>query len=160
MINYANYFLTLIGLGMIIVSLFLIFSDKLKGEGLYFDLYVKEQEIKKAISDADEIIDELKYTSETLIDEIEQNINILRNYLNEVKEKEVNLAKSNNVVLKNSINETVKEEEDTSNKINRIYEYYSQGMNSEEIAKSLGIGKGEVSLILSLYNGDAKNGDI
>ncbi len=159
MINYANYFLTLIGLGMIIVSLFLIFSDKLKGEGLYFDLYVKEQEIKKAISDADEIIDELKYTSETLIDEIEQNINILRNYLNEVKEKEVNLAKSNNVVLKNSINEAVKEE-DTSSKINRIYEYYSQGMNSEEIAKSLGIGKGEVSLILSLYNGDAKNGDI
>ena len=159
MINYANYFLTLIGLGMIIVSLFLIFSDKLKGEGLYFDLYVKEQEIKKAISDADEIIDELKYTSETLIDEIEQNINILRNYLNEVKEKEVNLAKSNNVVLKNSINEAVKEE-DTSSKINRIYEYYSQGRNSEEIAKSLGIGKGEVSLILSLYNGDAKNGDI
>lgn len=145
---------------MIIVSLFLIFSDKLKGEGLYFDLYVKEQEIRKAISDADEIIDELKYTSEALMDEVEQNIAELRRYLNEIKEKEVEEIKINEAMIDKSNMETKENEISANKKVNMIYDYYNKGMDIAEIAKLLGIGKGEVSLILSLYNGAAKDGNV
>ncbi len=158
MINYANYYLTLIGLGMIIISLFLIFSDKLKGEGLYFDLYVKEQEIRKAIAEADEVIDELKYTSEALIDEVDHNITVLKKFLDDVKvikENELNKGAIDEQKSKLGIDEN-----HTNAKANLVYEYYNKGIEIAEIAKLLGIGKGEVSLILSLYNGDAKDGDV
>jgi len=47
MMNYINYLLTIVGIGMIIISLFLIASDKIRGEGIYYDLYMKEQELKR-----------------------------------------------------------------------------------------------------------------
>lgn len=154
MFNYANYFLTLIGLGMIMVSLFLIFSDKLKGEGMFFDLYVKEQEIRKAITEADEIIDELKYTSEALVDQIDHSIEEFKESVNKIKENEINNINVQKVVSNESSKEVVKDKIDSNKKINMIYEYYNKGMDVAEIARLLDIGKGEVSLILSLYNGD------
>jgi len=160
MFNYANYFLTLIGLGMIMVSLFLIFSDKLKGEGLYFDLYVKEQEIRKAIAEADEIIDELKYTSEALVDQIEHSINEFKTSINEIKESEIGNISTIKTVSDDSIGKVVLDKSDSNKKTNMIYEYYNKGMDVAEIARLLDIGKGEVSLILSLYNGDVKNGNV
>jgi len=160
MFNYANYFLTLIGLGMIMVSLFLIFSDKLKGEGLYFDLYVKEQEIRKAIAEADEIIDELKYTSEALVDQIEHSINEFKTSINEIKESEIGNISTIKTVSDDSVGKVVLDKSDSNKKTNMIYEYYNKGMDVAEIARLLDIGKGEVSLILSLYNGDVKNGNV
>ncbi len=160
MFNYANYFLTLIGLGMIMVSLFLIFSDKLKGEGLYFDLYVKEQEIRKAIAEADEIIDELKYTSEALVDQIEHSINEFKTSINEIKESEIGNISTIKTVSDDNIGKVVLDKSDSNKKTNMIYEYYNKGMDVAEIARLLDIGKGEVSLILSLYNGDVKNGNV
>lgn len=164
--NYVNYLLTIIGLGITIISLFLIFSDRLKGEGLYFDIYVKEQEIRKAITDADEMIDELKYTSEAVINEIEQNISDFRKYFKEIKTKEIDqsiievVTESTNSPNKGS--NTIKEEKisQINEKMSKIYEYYNEGMEVEEIAKKLNIGKGEVSLILTLRNGVVKNGNV
>lgn len=166
MSNYVNYFITIIGLIIIIISLFLIFSDRLKGEGLYFDLYVKEQEIKKAIIDADEMIDELRYTSEAIISEIEQNINDFRKYYKEIKAKETEQASINETILGNTnvLNREeksiVKEEIPKNNKSDEIYKYYNEGMKIGEIAKKLNIGKGEVSLILSMRNGVVKDGNV
>lgn len=166
MSNYVNYFITIIGLVIIIISLFLIFSDRLKGEGLYFDLYVKEQEIKKAIIDADEMIDELRYTSEAIISEIEQNINDFRKYYREIKSKETEQASINETILGNTnvLNREeksiVKEEISKNNKADEIYKYYNEGMEIGEIAKKLNIGKGEVSLILSMRNGVVKDGNV
>lgn len=164
--NYVNYLLTIIGLGITIISLFLIFSDRLKGEGLYFDIYVKEQEIRKAITDADEMIDELKYTSEAVINEIEQNISDFRKYFKKIKTKEIDqsiievVTESTNSPNKGS--NTIKEEKisQINEKMSKIYEYYNEGMEVEEIAKKLNIGKGEVSLILTLRNGVVKNGNV
>lgn len=164
--NYVNYLLTIIGLGITIISLFLIFSDRLKGEGLYFDIYVKEQEIRKAITDADEMIDELKYTSEAVINEIEQNISDFRKYFKKIKTREIDqsiievVTESTNSPNKGS--NTIKEEKisQINEKMSKIYEYYNEGMEVEEIAKKLNIGKGEVSLILTLRNGVVKNGNV
>lgn len=152
---------------MIIISLFLIFSDRLKGEGIYFDIYVKEQEIRKAIADADEMIDELKYTSEAVINEIEQNISDFRKYFKEIKTKDIEQSiaiktVTENADFSNKDENIIKEEKmpQINEKMNRIYEYYNEGMEIEEIAKKLDIGKGEVSLILSLRNGVVKNGNL
>ena len=167
MSNYVNYIFTIIGLGMVIISIFLIFSDRLKGEGLYFDIYVKEQEIRKSIADAEEMIDELKYTSEAVINEIEQNINDFREYFKEIKERETKQPIYNEINIQNkdflNEEENTKKEENLpkiNNRINEIYEYYNEGMEIEEIAKKLDIGKGEVSLILSLRSGVVKNGNV
>ena len=145
---------------MIMVSLFLIFSDKLKGEGLYFDLYVKEQEIRKAIAEADEIIDELKYTSEALVDQIEHSINEFKTSIDEIKESEIENISTIKTVSDDNIGKVVLDKSDSNKKTNMIYEYYNKGMDVAEIARLLDIGKGEVSLILSLYNGDVKNGNV
>lgn len=164
--NYVNYLLTIIGLGITIISLFLIFSDRLKGEGLYFDIYVKEQEIRKAVTDADEMIDELKYTSEAVINEIEHNISDFRKYFKEIKTKEIDQSIIEDVIQNtnstNKGNNTVKEEKvsQINEKMSKIHEYYNEGMEVEEIAKKLNIGKGEVSLILTLRNGVVKNGNV
>ena len=169
--SYINYFITIIGLCIIIVSLFLIFSDRLKGEGLYFDLYVKEEEIKKAIADADEMIDELKYTSESIVNEVEQSINDFRRHYEEVREelnkanleelKRVNLSHdSSDLNISTKSEKNMGEENRSKNKMDCVYEFYNKGMKIEEIAKELNMGKGEVSLILSMYNGVFKNGNV
>lgn len=165
--NYMNYLLTIIGLGMIIISLFLIFSDRLKGEGLYFDLYVKEQEIRKAISDADELIDELKYTSEAVINEIEHNIVDFKNCFKEIKTKEIDQPIIHDISKENAgflINKYDADKEgkiiQNNRKADTVYKYFDEGLDIGEIAKKLDIGKGEVSLILSLRNGVVKNGNV
>lgn len=142
------------------VSLFLIFSDKLKGEGMYFDLYVKEQEIRKAITEADEIIDELKYTSEALVDQIDHSIKEFKESINKIKENEIKIIKDQEIISNENSKEVIKDKIDSNKKINMIYEYYNKGMDVAEIARLLDIGKGEVSLILSLYNGDVWNGNV
>ena len=68
-----NYVLLAIGVFVILAALIMIFLDKVKGEDIYFSIDVKEQEIKKVIEDADEIISELNYTSEMVVQEIEQD---------------------------------------------------------------------------------------
>lgn len=156
MMNYINYLLTIVGIGMIIISLFLIASDKIRGEGIYYDLYMKEQEIKKAIADAEEIVGELVYTSEVVINDIEEHISsIKQSYSN--NEKEINKPAAN-------IDESRKSNKDVpappkTKKEKDILDLFSKGMNADDIAKKLQIGKGEVSLILSLNSG-VKNNEI
>ena len=42
-----NYLLLALGIFTILISIILIFLDKLKGEDIYFNIDVKEQEMKK-----------------------------------------------------------------------------------------------------------------
>lgn len=157
MINYINYLLTVIGLGMIIVSLFLIASDKIRGENVYYDLFMKEQEIKKTIDDADEMIAELLYTSETVINNIEKCISntdqFLYNVENKTDKPDVNCGHEETMVKETSITIKTKKEKD-------ILNLYNDGMKIDDIAKNLQIGKGEVTLVLSLNSGVKKNENI
>ncbi len=156
MMNYINYLLTIVGIGMIIISLFLIASDKIRGERIYYDLYMKEQEIKKAIADAEEIVGELVYTSEVVISDIEEHISSMKQSYNS-NEKEIGK-------LAADIDENRKPNKDVpvppkTKKEKDILDLFSKGMNVDDIAKNLQIGKGEVSLTLSLNSG-VKNNEI
>ena len=156
MMNYINYLLTIVGIGMIIISLFLIASDKIRGERIYYDLYMKEQEIKKAIADAEEIVGELVYTSEVVISDIEEHISSMKQSYNN-NEKEIGKRAAD-------IDENRKPNKDVpvpakTKKEKDILDLFSKGMNVDDIAKNLQIGKGEVSLTLSLNSG-VKNNEI
>jgi len=161
-----NYVLTIIGIGMIIISLFLIISDKIKGENIYYDLSVKEQDIRKAIDEANELISELVYTSETVVNEIEEYIVNKRKHIKEEDNITSELTESESTedtyTAIEAITEEIpmKEEKESltyDKKEKDILKMYNDGMTVDEIAKNLQMGKGEVMLILSLSRGIKNN---
>ena len=164
-----NYVLLAFGIFAILAASILIFLDKIKGEDIYFSIDVKEQEIKKVIEDADEIISELNYTSEMVVKEIEEKLKTLREEQRNltapaavnapVVEKKDTAAPA--VVVapgkkKRITNDDVEKEKALETKLNSkqqaVFDYASQGMSVTDIAKQLNIGQGEVMLILSLKN--------
>ncbi|WP_073026332.1 DUF6115 domain-containing protein [Lutispora thermophila] len=162
MMIYINYLFTIVGIGMIIVSLFLIIADKIKGENIYYDLCSKEQDIRKAIDEANEMISELIFTSETVVNEIENHIrngvnvklaNDIDNYV-DMKRKE-----GKNIMVEEEIEQESVEinDENRDAKVESILSMYNSKMSIEEIAKKLQMGKGEVALILSLNRGIKSN---
>jgi len=162
MMIYINYLFTIVCIGMIIVSLFLIIADKIKGENIYYDLCSKEQDIRKAIDEANEMISELIFTSETVVNEIENHIrngvnvklaNDIDNYV-DMKRKE-----GKNIMVEEEIEQESVEinDENRDAKVESILSMYNSKMSIEEIAKKLQMGKGEVALILSLNRGIKSN---
>ena len=165
-----NYVLLAFGIFAILAATILIFLDKLKGEDIYFNMDVKEQEIKKVIEDADKIISELNYTSEMVVKEIEEKLSSLRKDIKDISntavsapevEKKDNTKAAMPVVIaaskkKKITNDNVEKESPFDGKLNlkqqEVFDYASQGMSITDIAKKLNIGQGEVMLILSLKN--------
>ncbi|MGI6586828.1 MAG: hypothetical protein GX301_03005 [Gracilibacteraceae bacterium] len=163
-----NYVLLAIGVFVILAALIMIFLDKVKGEDIYFSIDVKEQEIKKVIEDADEIISELNYTSEMVVQEIEQRLNGFREELKKLNNPvntspivkktaasaittAASAGKKKRITNDSSDMDTALDEK-LSQKQLEVLEYASQGMSVTEIAKQMNIGQGEVMLILSLKN--------
>ena len=165
-----NYVLLAFGIFAILAATIFIFLDKLKGEDIYFDMDVKEQEIKKVIEDADEIISELNYTSEMVVKEIEERLSGLREELKNfnstamsapIAEKKDNPPAAIPTVItvgkkKKITNDDMEKEKASDGKLNSkqqaVFDYASQGMSITDIAKQMNIGQGEVMLILSLKN--------
>lgn len=165
-----NYVLLAFGIFTVLAAGMLIFLDKLKGEDIYFNIDVKQQEIKKVIEDADEIISELNYTSEMVVKEIEEKLSIFREELKSISEMAVSTSaavkKDNPAPLvapiiktsrkKKITNDDAEKDKAIDEKLNSkqesVFEYAAQGMSVTEIAKQMNIGQGEVTLILSLKN--------
>ena len=165
-----NYVLLAFGIFAILAATIFIFLDKVKGEDIYFDMDVKEQEIKKVIEDADEIISELNYTSEMIVKEIEEKLSGLRDELKNlnnspvsapVAEKKDNPPTVIPTVItagkkKKITNDDVEKENALDGKLSTkqqtVFDYACQGMSVTDIAKQMNIGQGEVMLILSLKN--------
>ena len=164
-----NYIILAIGVFAVLAAAMLIFLDKLKGEDIYFNMDVKEQEIKKVIEDADEIISELNYTSEMVVKEIEEKIREMRENIRNLNTAAVNPLAADAAAVqqakapatiavkrKKIINDPDKKDNPADQKLNRkqqaVFDYASQGMSVIDIAKRMNIGQGEVMLILSLKN--------
>lgn len=165
-----NYVLLAFGIFAILAATILIFLDKVKGEDIYFNMDVKEQEIKKVIEDADEIISELNYTSEMVVKEIEEKLNGFREELKSLNNKTVSKTqaeKNDNASVgvstilassrkKKVTNDDMENDKPLDDKLNQkqqsVFDYASQGMSVTDIAKQMNIGQGEVMLILSLKN--------
>ena len=165
-----NYVLLAFGIFAILAAAIFIFLDKVKGEDIYFNMDVKEQEIKKVIEDADDIISELNYTSEMVVKEIEDKLRVLREELKGLNntaisapaaEKKDNIPAGISKVAASTKKKKITND-DTENdkffdvKLNQkqqsVFDYASQGMSVTDIAKQMNIGQGEVMLILSLKN--------
>jgi DNA-binding NarL/FixJ family response regulator len=163
-----NYVILAMGTAVILAAATLIFLDKVKGEDIYFSMDVKEQEIKKVIEDADEIISELNYTSEMVVHEIEEKMNSFREELKKVNNTAVTIPaaekkgipaispvmsinKKKKITNDDSENSKTPDEKFSQKQL-AVFEYASQGMSVTDIAKQMNIGQGEVMLILSLKN--------
>lgn len=178
--NFLNYILLAVGILTIMTVLIIIFLDKLKGEDLYFNIDVKEQEIKKVLEDAEEILSELNFTSDVIVKDIEEKVNNLnRIYKNANISMEQHNTRAiaveqavphkmmeeqpNQIVLERTIapmkykpmtispiKRNTQKEEPQKSKQEVIYDLFGQGISIVDIAKKMNIGQGEVSLILSL----------
>ncbi|HYE12591.1 MAG TPA: hypothetical protein VEF53_20685 [Patescibacteria group bacterium] len=180
--NFINYILMAVGILTIMAAVIMIFLDKLKGDDMYFNIDVKEQEIKKVIEDAEEILSELNFTSDVIVKEIEEKINHLNRIYKSVSnsmahqntrpmavEQQISqqavVQQPSQIVMEKTtvpvkfkpmtidpIKRTAKSEEKQKSKQEVIYELADQGISIVNIAKKMNMGQGEVSLILSLKN--------
>lgn len=176
---YVNYVIMAVGICVLVIAVTLIFLDKLKGEDLYFNMDMKEQELKKVMEDADELIDELNYTSELVINDMEKKYTEIKASMDELS----SLARKTSTEVKNiprmkepafnpmehEIKTSVMHpkkptklvnEEDTGEKKKlstrqmAVLEMAARGMTVTEIAREMNMGQGEVALILTLRNED------
>lgn len=164
-----NYVILVFGVFAVMAAIILIFLDRLKGEDIYFNMDVKEQEIKKVIEDADEIISELNYTSEMVVKEIEEKMRSLREDMKNISSTAVKVPMAESTIQqtitpvvmtigkkKKMVKDSEEKAGQKAGKLNHkqqaVFEYASQGMSVTDIAKQMNIGQGEVMLILSLKN--------
>ena len=178
--NFLNYILLAVGILTIMVVIIIIFLDKLKGDDMYFNIDVKEQEIKKAIEDAEEILSELNFTSDVIVKDIGERVNNLNriyksvsNSVEQYSSKDISVEQAvapkivepqpSQIVYEKQaapakykavtvapIKRNIQKEEVQKSKQEMIYDLVNQGISVVDIAKKMNIGQGEVSLILSL----------
>ena len=174
---YINYGIMAIGIIILVIAVTIIFLDKLKGEDLYFNMDMKEQQLKKVMEDADELIDELNDTSELVISDMEKkygDIKVSCEVLAQEARKQLNAANAlpsversvhkygqadmklmqTKKTSKFVNDEEVVEKKKLSTRQLAVIEMSSRGMTVTEIAREMNMGQGEVSLILSLRNED------
>ena len=108
--------------------------------------------INASVSEADQTMDEINKTAKTIFDELEekhQELLFLYNMIEERKNEEVGPA--SDIIFSEA---RPKRPDSFKNpKLGKIRTLYDQGMTEEEIARTLGIGQGEVKLILSIGKG-------
>lgn len=163
-----NYIILAVGVFAVLAAIMLIFLDRLKGEDMYFNMDVKEQEIKKVIEDADEIITELNYTAEMVVKEIEEKMRDLREDIKnlsntnthpivesstpQISKPPVIMVSKKKKITNDDSGKEISDDFKLNQKQQTVFEYASQGMSVTDIAKQMNIGQGEVMLILSLKN--------
>ncbi len=160
--NFVNYIIMIVGIVTILAAVILIMVEKLKGEDLYFNIDVKEQQLKKVVEDAEEIISELNYISDVVVQEIEDKMKSLqevqinpRNVPDVYNAKPIIAAVPITLKNKPSIEKNSIEKQNSmklSPKQQSVYDYANQGLSVVDIAKKMNMGQGEVKLILSLKN--------
>lgn len=174
---FLNYGIMAIGICVLVIAVTMIFLDKLKGEDLYFNMDMKEQQLKKVMEDADELIDEMNYTSELVINDMEKKYGDIKESCDAIAKEareRINLAKTQ-PILEKPIHKYVEadmkqmqtkkpsklineedgvEKKKLSTRQLAVLEMSARGMEVTEIAREMNMGQGEVSLILSLRNED------
>lgn len=109
---------------------------------LYDRLQEKESELKELLLQAERTLIQIEQQEQMLPDDyVEQEIEELRQ--EETKTEETSI---------NSVLENETDESDNANEI--ILQMYKNGMKIMDIAKELGLGIGEVKLVVDLYKGE------
>ena len=108
--------------------------------------------INASMSEADQTMEEINKTAKVIFDELEEKHQELLFLYNMIEERKNEEAGSASDLI---FNDTRPKRSDSykNPKLGKIRALYDQGMTEEEIAKTLGIGQGEVKLILSIGKG-------
>jgi len=105
--------------------------------------------INATVSEADQIMEDINKMAQKVFDQLEdkhQELLFLYNMIEERKNEEVGTATDTYFT-----DGRQKRSENYKNpKLGKIRALYDQGLTEEEIAKTLGLGQGEVKLILSI----------
>lgn len=109
---------------------------------LYDRLQEKESELKELLLQAERTLIQIEQQEQMLPDDyVEQEIEELRQEETNTEETSIN-----------SVLENETDESDNANEI--ILQMYKNGMKIMDIAKELGLGIGEVKLVVDLYKGE------
>lgn len=107
--------------------------------------FISREEISLYRQAQEEFLKELNNLTEFSISRIENKLNEMRELLNLVEEKTLKIEEKAEKQPEN-----VEEEKRQEEKSPKIYELRDKGWSIYEIAKEVGISKGEVELILNL----------
>ena len=150
---------TYVVFGVMILGIILVIStfSSLKQSGNRINEHRQSDEfairaINASVSEADQVMEEINKTAKTIFEELEdkhQELLFLYNMIEERKNDEIGPV--SDIVYSDARH---KRSDNYKNpKLGKIKTLYDQGMTEEEIAKTLGIGQGEVKLILSIGKG-------
>lgn len=117
---------------------------------LYNMLTDKEEKLKGAVAKAEKA----KIEVNSLIQKTEQKVNTNKTDMSPENEKEK--QSGNDTSLSKEIEGKKTPEIKVINHNQKIMELYEQGLSKTDIAKKLGLGLGEVRLVLDLFKGDEK----
>ena len=109
--------------------------------------------INATVSEADQTMDDISKMAQKIFDELEdkhQELLFLYNLIEDRKNEETG---SSSDTMSTTDAHRKRYENYKNPKLGKIRALYDQGMTEEEIAKTLGIGHGEVKLILSIGKG-------
>ena len=150
---------TYVVLGVMSLGIFIVFytysSIKKSGDRINERRQTEEFAIRAfnaSMSEADQTVEELNKTAKKIFEEMEdkhQELLFLYNMIEERKGEEIGSA--SDIIFGDARQK--RSENHKNPKLGKIRTLYEQGMTEEEIAKTLGIGQGEVKLILSLGKG-------
>ena len=135
-----------------IVIVIFTFSSLKQARGETSERRQPEELAVASISDADHTVEEINNTAAQIFGELDdkhQELLFLYNMIEDRKKDEVGSVSE--LVANDS--HTKPTESFKNPKLGKIRALYDQGMTEEEIAKTLGIGQGEVKLILSIGKG-------
>lgn len=150
-LNIIVIILLILGIILIILSLFQ--KEKKKSDHNTVGASSEEySRIKEALDEANKAIKDLNELHEYMMGELNKKQKELMLIYDIIDEKEKNISRpapERQVAVKSSNIEQVNEGHTTRDKIRSMS---NAGMNVEEIAQQLNIGKGEVKLLLSLIS--------
>lgn len=138
-----NIILNIIGLILVIFSIYLIFRDIRKQNKLVSDLDSIENKLKEYYNFTEEIAENFDDIIEYKLDTIDNKIN--NKILKDIKNKDIE-------------DKNIKVEDNESNEISNIIPIHKKvielkeiGLTKEEIAKKLNKGIREIEIILKIY---------
>jgi len=171
MLNWLVYICFGVGLALIAYAL-IVLKDK-PGAKNDFDMEKIMEAMDRSINDADSTAMELTKISQSVVTEIDDKYQQLLYLYSLIEEKSEKLGSNTkqpqariDVSIDESFNYQNKKTETTvkavekgfdprlvNDKYRSVFELYNKGLSVAEIARSLGIGQGEVKLVLELGKG-------
>lgn len=157
-----GYITFIIGIGIVVVALFLIKKDSYNNSKYKEFLYEKENELLRNIEIAEDIIKELNEVSDGIIDQLDKKVSEINKLLHQVENlpaKSVSPLDAQRITHENTerngihntvIDNKAGEGQGLDREVQKIAQLKEEGYSPAQIAKKLNKGVGEVSLIMNL----------